>query len=90
MSYGHRRDVEGYTKALNRFDEQLGTLMEMMCDDDVIMITADHGCDPCYKGTDHTRETVPLLVYGKKVAANNLGTTESYTACADMVMEFLN
>ena len=44
MSYGHRRDVEGYTKALNRFDEQLGTLMEMMGDDDVIMITADHGC----------------------------------------------
>ncbi|MBR4097484.1 MAG: phosphopentomutase [Oscillospiraceae bacterium] len=90
MSYGHRRDVEGYTKALNRFDEQLGTLMEMMCDEDVIMITADHGCDPCYKGTDHTREIVPLLVYGKKVAPKNLGTTESYTACADMVMEFLN
>lgn len=89
MSYGHRRDVEGYTNALNRFDEQLGTLMEMMGDEDVIMITADHGCDPCYKGTDHTRETVPLLVYGKKAASKNLGITESYTACADMVMEFL-
>ncbi|MBQ8176752.1 MAG: phosphopentomutase [Oscillospiraceae bacterium] len=89
MSYGHRRDVDGYTNALNRFDEQLGTLMEMMGEDDVIMITADHGCDPCYKGTDHTRETVPLLVYGKKVEPKNLGVTESYTACADMVLEFL-
>ncbi len=89
MSYGHRRDVEGYTSALNRFDEQLGRLMGMIGDDDVIMITADHGCDPTYKGTDHTRETVPLLVYGKKLASVNLGTTESYSDCGAQVLEML-
>lgn len=89
MSYGHRRDVEGYTDALNRFDEQLGKLMEMLGDEDVIMITADHGCDPDYKGTDHTRETVPLLVYGKEVAPKNLGVTESYADCGAQVLELL-
>ena len=65
MMYGHRRDIPGYTNALNEFDEALGTFLANMRDDDVLFITADHGCDPGYKGTDHTREAVPLLGYSK-------------------------
>ena len=64
MLYGHRRDIAGYTNALNEFDEQLGTLLDIMKPDDNLFITADHGCDPGYKGTDHTRECVTLLYYG--------------------------
>ncbi len=90
MSYGHRRDADGYTEALNRFDVRLGELMSLLGDEDALMITADHGCDPCFKGTDHTRETVPLLVYGRKVVPRNLGTAESYTFCGEMAEKMLN
>lgn len=89
MAYGHRRDAAGYTEALNRFDEQLGRLMSLLGDDDVLMITADHGCDPCFKGTDHTRENVPLLIYGKNVPKINLGTTETYADCGTQVLKIL-
>lgn len=61
MTFGHRRDVLGYANCLNEFDTQLGEFLENMCDGDQLIITADHGCDPCFKGTDHTRETVPYL-----------------------------
>ena len=78
MLYGHRRDIAGYTNALNEFDEQLGTLLDIMKPDDNLFITADHGCDPGYKGTDHTRECVPLLYYGsEKCMKRNLGIRES-------------
>jgi len=65
--YGHRRDTEGYAKALEDFDKRLPEIMEQMAPDDLLIITADHGNDPTFKGTDHTREYVPLLVYGKSL-----------------------
>ena len=75
MTYGHRRDIAGYARATTEFDVQLGTFMEHMREDDVLMITADHGCDPGAPGTDHTREYVPLLVYGAPIRQGlNLGT----------------
>jgi len=65
--YGHRRDRDGYAEAVSAFDARLGRLMERMGQEDVLMITADHGCDPCAHGTDHTRERVPILVFGKGI-----------------------
>lgn len=82
MIYGHRRDVPAYTQALCDFDVQLGQLMKKLRDDDILIITADHGCDPGYTGTDHTREDVPCLVYGAKLKKDvNLGTRDTF---ADM------
>ena len=79
MTYGHRRDIAGYARATTEFDVQLGTFMEHMREDDVLMITADHGCDPGAPGTDHTREYVPLLVYGAQIRKGvNLGTYPTF------------
>ena len=79
MTYGHRRDIAGYARATTEFDVQLGTFMERMHEDDVLMITADHGCDPGAPGTDHTREYVPLLVYGAPIRQGlNLGTYPTF------------
>ena len=79
MTYGHRRDIAGYARATTEFDVQLGTFMEHMRKDDVLMITADHGCDPGAPGTDHTREYVPLLVYGAQIRKGvNLGTYPTF------------
>lgn len=78
MVYGHRRDTAGYAAALNEFDRFLPSLSERMRPDDVLVVTADHGCDPGYMGTDHTREYVPLLVCGENVAAGDLKTRSSY------------
>jgi phosphopentomutase len=78
MLYGHRRDTEGYAKALEHFDQRLPEIEAAMRDDDVMMITADHGNDPTFRGSDHTREYAPLLVYGKNARRGvNLGTRES-------------
>ena len=78
MLYGHRRDTEGYAKALEHFDSRLPEIESAMRDDDVIMITADHGNDPTFPGSDHTREYAPLLVYGETARpAINLGTRDS-------------
>jgi phosphopentomutase len=78
MLYGHRRDTEGYAKALEHFDSRLPEIESTMRDDDVMMITADHGNDPTFPGSDHTREYAPLLVYGKTSRpAVNLGTRDS-------------
>lgn len=75
MLYGHRRDVSGYSKALSKFDFSLGEILSNLRDDDILMISADHGCDPLYyKHTDHTREYVPLLMYGKKLLPTDYGT----------------
>ena len=79
MTYGHRRDIAGYARATTEFDVQLGTFMGHMREDDVLMITADHGCDPGAPGTDHTREYVPLLVYGAPIRqGGNLGTYPTF------------
>jgi phosphopentomutase len=78
MLYGHRRDVEGYAKALEAFDAQLPSIFAAMNDDDLLILTADHGNDPSMPGSDHTREYAPLLVYGKSAKSGvNLGTRQS-------------
>ena len=78
MLYGHRRDTEGYAKALEHFDARLAEIESAMREDDLMMITADHGNDPTFHGTDHTREYAPLLVYGKRAHPGiNLGTRSS-------------
>ena len=90
MLYGHRRDIDGYAGALTEFDAFLGKFMEKMGDEDLVMITADHGCDPAYMATtDHTREYVPLLMLGKKVKPVNLGTRTSFADIAATVTELL-
>ena len=83
MIYGHRRDILGYTTALNEFDKDLEIFLANMRGDDVLFITADHGCDPGYKGTDHTRESVPLLGYSKCWKQGvNIGTRDTYADIA--------
>lgn len=79
MLYGHRNDIDGYAKAATEFDGALGVFMQNMKDEDILMITADHGCDPGFKGTDHTREYTPLLIYGKDIKPGvNLGTRSCF------------
>jgi len=90
MVFGHRRDINGYANALNEFDAWLGGFMEKLGEEDLVMITGDHGCDPGYTATtDHTREYVPLLVLGKGVKPVNLGTRESFADIAATVTELL-
>lgn len=90
MLYGHRRDVDGYAKALTEFDAWLGTFLPKMGTDDVLLITADHGCDPAYTATtDHTREYVPLLIAGNGIKPVNLGTLNSFADIAASVADFL-
>ncbi|HBR30927.1 MAG TPA: phosphopentomutase [Clostridiales bacterium] len=90
MMYGHRNDIEGYAAALNRFDESLPDFLEKTNEEDMIIITADHGCDPGFPGTDHTREYVPLLVYGKGLKNGvNLGTRRSFADIASAITEAL-
>ena len=91
MLYGHRRDIDGYAKALTEFDTWLGGFMDKLGDEDLVMITADHGCDPAYEATtDHTREYVPLVVLGKKVRPVNLGTRTSFADIAATVADLLD
>ena len=89
MQYGHRRDPIGYANALNEFDEWLGGFMGKMRPDDVLIITADHGCDPCHSGTDHSREYIPLLIYGNEIAAEILGTRAGFDNIAKTVLSLL-
>lgn len=90
MLYGHRRDAEGYTRALNEFDEWLGDFTKKMRSDDVLIITADHGCDPCFSGTDHTREYIPVMVYGDEIKPTNLGTRAGFGDIAATILSLLN
>ena len=80
MLYGHRQDTKGYGKALEEFDAFLPALLEHLGEEDALIITADHGCDPGDDSTDHTRECVPLLIYGKGITAESLGTVEGFSA----------
>ena len=82
MKYGHRQDVDGYAKAISEFDDFIPKFIDRMNDDDLLIITADHGCDPGDSHTDHTREYVPLLVYSKCLSPINLGTRTSFTDVA--------
>ncbi len=89
MLYGHRNDIDGYAKALTYFDQKLPEIMEKMQDEDVLMITADHGCDPGYTiSTDHSREYTPFIMYGKKVVPSNLGTRDSFADIAATVLDY--
>ena len=89
MLYGHRNDVDGYAAALTEFDGQLRKLLPMLKEDDLLFITADHGCDPSTPSTDHSREHVPLLAYGAKIKAGyNLGTRSTYADLAATVAEY--
>lgn len=89
--YGHRRDVEGYKNALEEFDARIPEILENMKDDDILIINSDHGNDPTYKGTDHTREYIPILIYGKNVFNGyNLGTRNSFADIGATVADILN
>jgi len=90
MLYGHRRDVDGYAKAITYFDERLPEIMGRMREEDVLMITADHGCDPAYKETtDHTREYTPFIMYGKNIQPLNYGTRKTFADIAATVLQYL-
>ncbi len=87
MLYGHRNDVAGYALALTNFDKWLGEFMPRLNDDDLLIITADHGCDPKTPSTDHSREYVPMLMYGKNVKPVNLGTLPTFSDIAATVLD---
>ena len=87
--YGHRRDSVGYKRALEEFDNWLPEIQKAMRDDEILIITADHGNDPTYKGSDHTREFIPILVCGKSVKPVNIGTRKTFADIAATVEEIL-
>ena len=92
MIYGHRRDIEGYAKCLNEFDKWLrDECIQNLKDGDTVIITGDHGCDPGFKGSDHTRECVPFLMYEKDkiIYDKNLGTIEGFDYIAKVIKEKL-
>lgn len=90
MLYGHRNDVEGYARALKEFDGRMPEVLRALKEDDVLIITADHGCDPTTASTDHSREYVPLLVYGRKVKEGvDLGTRQSFADISAAVLDML-
>lgn len=89
MLYGHRNDVEGYAKALTYFDERLPEIMERMREEDILMITADHGCDPSTPSTDHSREYTPLVMYGKNIpAGKSFGTRSTFSDIGATVLNY--
>lgn len=91
MVYGHRNDIDGYAKALSYFDSQLPRIISELKDDDILMITADHGCDPSTPSTDHSREYVPMVAYGKQIKnGNNLGTRETFADIAATILEYFD
>ena len=89
MVYGHRNDVEGYARAMTEFDARLGELLPLLREEDILIITADHGCDPSTPSTDHSREYTPMLAYGKQLKEGvNLGTRESFADIGATIMEW--
>ena len=89
MLYGHRQDADGYASAISEFDTWLGEFIDGLSDDDVLMISADHGCDPSDSSTDHTREYVPYIIYGKDITSENLGTINGFSFISQKVKELL-
>lgn len=85
MLFGHRNDAKGYGKAIEEIDVYMSKIIDVMSDDDILIITADHGCDPTVPGTDHTREKVPVLIYGKVVVSENLGEIVGFDYIADTI-----
>ena len=86
--YGHRRDVAGYAAALEYFDSRLPELLELVTDEDLLIITADHGCDPTWRGTEHTREHIPVLLYGQNVPKRFLGKRETFADIGQTVAAY--
>ncbi len=89
MLYGHRNDAAGYGKAIEEIDTYLEPIMSAMGENDLLVITADHGCDPTVQGTDHTREKVPVIIYSKNIKPENLGEINGFDYIAKIVREFL-
>ncbi|MBD8555347.1 phosphopentomutase [Rhizobium sp. CFBP 8762] len=89
MVYGHRRDVAGYAAALEAFDRRLPELRDKLREDDIMILTADHGCDPTWRGTDHTRERVPVLVFGPKVKPGSIGIRSTFADIGESVAKVL-
>lgn len=87
MEWGHRRDVKGYAEGLEYFDRRLPEIAAVLNDDDIVFITADHGCDPTYKGTDHTRECVPVIMFGPNVKPENIGRRHTYADIAATIAD---
>ncbi len=90
MLYGHRRDVFGYADALEYFDARLPELLEMMRDDDLLIICADHGCDPTWQGSDHTREHIPVLAYGAGMQPGSLGQRDTFADIGQSLAGFFD
>ncbi|BBF44753.1 phosphopentomutase [Lachnospiraceae bacterium KM106-2] len=91
MLYGHRNDVDGYAKALSYFDSKLPEIMAGLKEDDILMITADHGCDPSTPSTDHSREYTPVIIYGDKVKSNNnIGTRKTFSDIAATILDYFD
>lgn len=90
MKFGHRRDVDGYANSISEFDNWLNNFIPKMQNDDLLIVTADHGCDPAYKGTDHTREQVPLLMYARDIKPENLGTIKGYNYISKVILDNFN
>ncbi len=88
MLYGHRRDVDGYAAALEYFDKRLPELLDGLKNDDLVIICADHGCDPTWQGTDHTRENIPVLVFGNRVTAGSIGKRETFADIGQSLATF--
>lgn len=86
--FGHRRDVAGYANALEYFDARLPELLELVTDDDLLIITADHGCDPTWTGTDHTREHIPVLLYGANVPKQFLGKRNTFADIGQTIANY--
>ena len=89
MLYGHRNDAKGYGRAIEEIDTYLTPIMDAMSEEDLLIITADHGCDPCVEGTDHTREYVPLLVWHKGIGPKDLGMLVGFDNVAKIIKEWL-
>lgn len=88
-SWGHRRDAKGYGRGLEEFDGRLPEIMSAMDEEDILIINADHGCDPTFKGTDHTREYIPVLVYGSGIKPVNFGTRSSFADIGQTIADYL-
>ncbi|GDY27093.1 phosphopentomutase [Agarivorans sp. Toyoura001] len=88
-SYGHRRDVAGYAAALEYFDKRLPELLAQLSDDDIVILTADHGCDPTWPGSDHTREHIPVIFYGKNLGAKNVGKRDTFADIGQTIADYM-
>ena len=86
--FGHRRNVAGYAAALEYFDTRLPEMLELMDEDDLLVLSADHGCDPTWPGSDHTREHIPVIFYGKNIPAGSVGLRDTFADIGQTIAEY--